>query len=114
MVLEYLLELNKPTHPMKKFVNNLVSLAFGKGFKGNYFSLASLFDGPDILPGKEPGIILKPALITTRIAGRFTNTGGSAMEIFPQYKTNAETYDKLYEELTGRKVKIIVSDRIYT
>lgn len=91
-------------------VNDLVRMAFGRGFSGDYFeSGAAGF--ADIKRGSRLNKIIAPVyfpipFMFIKEAGRFTEQDGSALEVSKKYLPQADKYASMYERVNGKKVTV--------
>ncbi len=105
-MLEYIFFIKEKSHPFRKKINELVRESFGFGFKGDYQTLASFVDGPDVIRGKHAGLIFRSRIHKSVVAGEFISLEGDSLRVFPKYLDSAKRYAELYKKETGKEVTI--------
>ena len=105
-MLEHLFFMKEKVHPLRNKINELVRESFGFGFKGDYQTLASITDGPDVIRGKHVGLIFRSRIYKSIIAGEFTSLEGNSLRVFPKYIELAKRYAELYKKEIGKEVTI--------
>ena len=93
-------------------LNQLIEESFGRGFKCNYVpvGMSVLTEGFEEVD--HPAMIAKEGWILDHGAGWFgdenhnNSEDGSVITVSNKYLKNALTYSKLYQEKTGKKVRV--------
>jgi len=90
-------------------INGLLKKAFGVTTKGNLMD----YDRYPLPQQDELGFIAKglPFPLFYSIIGKFTNSDGSELSVLPKFAEKAKKYAKLYEELIGKNVILIIDPR---